>query len=306
MSPDFGNHFEGFRPFAGAGVHRSDDAVAREHSRRLHDECLLERLERLGIDGRASGRSTITAVDLATEGAVAGHTRSEIRRWGIFRQNKHKDRIIAQARIRSWLTSQHPDDRNGRRVIQLMLRLKNVDLAPVAELAEHHLRFTKFVNEAMRYVSRRLGSSVVPLSYGIHHRPMMDGALIDIHAHISVDVDDAADMDWLYAYLSRRFQVFMSPRQLDLNDGYEEAEAAYEIEIFDASHFSDEHLRTYVTQHHIEHRLHRHQVLGPLREHVSALRRDGLRPILVEREDGTAAKKIALQYRPCSPHDHRR
>ncbi|MBC9177161.1 hypothetical protein [Pseudoroseomonas ludipueritiae] len=300
MSSDFENPLP-FQPFAGAGVYRSGDAVAREHSRRLHDERLLERLERLGIDGRASGRSTVTAVDLATEGAIAGATRPEVRRWGIFQQNRHRQRIDAQARIRSWLSSQHPDDRKDRRVIQLMLRLKHGNPAPVAELALRHFSFTRILNDALRYSRRRHGSSVVPLSYGIHHRALQGGAFIDIHAHISVDVGRGADLDWLHTYLSRHFQAFISPCQFNLDDGHEEAEAAYELEMFNAHRFSDEHLRTYVSQHHIEHRLHRHQVLGPLREHVSELQRSGLRPILVERGDGKAAEKIALKYRPTIP-----
>ena len=270
--------------FAGAGRFRDGGAADRVRAEREGDQAVAAALARQGLLPWRDA-DLVVAVDLATEGALAGEARRELRPWRVFGGVARREAAEAAAELASFLAGQEPDDLARQDIVFLTLRRRGWEAVPVGGLAARHRAFTGALGPMLGYAARRTGDACVPLSYGVHHRLIGDGGTVDVHGHLTVLTEgDAgrAALNQLVEYLGKKWEVHEGDPRPAMSAS-RCASSAYQARTFscDRRRLEAHWAAEYVRQVHVENHLHCRTALGPLRRHVGALRRAGVRPFLV-------------------------
>lgn len=277
--------------FFGAGRRRSPHKGAKAAATAEADRVTAEVLAGQGLDPWSSDEP-VTRVDLATMGQRTTAPALELRRWCVFGSVATRDAGEAAAEMASFLESQEPEWSATHDLVCMVLRRHGgANVAPTGELAARHHALTKVLGPMLTYAGTRHAGACTPLSYGVHHRMLGRGERVDLHSHLTVAVERTPAGEqakaWLVEYLKRKFTVHDSPHGGTPADDVAAgaAAAAYEEDGFSAAEDGTEAERArwlaeYVRQTHVEHHLHRRMTLGPLREHVGALRAAKVRPVL--------------------------
>lgn len=295
--------------FAGAGRRRGRDAAMMAQAERDADQAVAEALAREGLMPWREA-DPVTAVDLATEGARACAPRRELRPWAVFIGVTRRAAAEAAAEMMSWLAEQDTDELARRETVCLTLRRRGCWPVLIGELAARHRALTEALGPALGYAATRNGAACVPLSYGVHHRLIGEGsitALVDVHVHATFYVERGvagkAALMWLVEYLGKGWEVHVGEAR-PADSGSACASAAYEE---DGLSWDDMVLASnagwlaeYVRQVHLDNHLHRRMTLGPLRRHVGALRRAGVRPVIC-REQPAEAPTLDTTVNPKNP-----
>ncbi|MBK3735242.1 hypothetical protein GAY29_19440 [Azospirillum brasilense] len=258
--------------FSAAGRRRSAAAVARAAAERQQDETTADRLEAAGLEPWQSG-DEVTVVDLASQGEQSESRGRTLRRWPVYHATVRREQREAAAQIAAY----RADERAAGRAVKVVhLRVRPTGPVPVDCLRDHHREQCRRLSAQLAYVARASGGLIVPLAWGVHHRPVDGGRLIDWHAHVAVLVRPGADLPWLLSYFggaapdSDRVWIDARDRADDpehLACYLREGTARY------VADFESAALVEYVAQ---VQGLHRYQSVGPLRDHVGRVRRAGL------------------------------
>lgn len=268
--------------FAGAGRHRTPVETARVEAERYRDRKTARILAAGGIDPWLKD-GEVTAVDLATLGERVERRGRPLRRLCVFNETVSREQRAAYG-----LMAAYDAANPGGEVIHLRLRPKDRPEVSVFTLRSHHQAKAKLVTRHLDHVARSTGGAVVPLAYGVHHRPVTGsgGAFIDLHFHVAVEVQEGAIPKRTMAFLGKHYDAWQ-PEE----DPHEPAPAAALATYCRkgiARHldeFTDDYLCEYVRQMHSPTGLHRWQSLGPLRRLAGELRVQGVRPTVVMDDD---------------------
>jgi hypothetical protein len=248
----------------------------------------VDRLVRQGIDVH-SRHGDLTAVDLATEGALTGDTRLELRRLPVFQEQEHRDQRKAAREMEAFLAS--PTAPRAEEIVQFRLRPRT-GLAPIAGLRLFHRERLKQLSDHLERISSRPG--LIPLAWGVHHQPVLGGSFVDWHLHIAIVVRDDADRQWLHEYLDARYSWWT-----ETEEHAEAAGLAWYLRASVARYagdFTDENLAEYVRQ---AHKLHRYQTIGPLRRFLTKAKQAGEQAVT-----DTTDRTILAPVTPRPPRRH--
>lgn len=289
--------------FFGAGRTRPPHKGAKAAATAKADRVTAEALAGQGLDPWSSDEP-VTRVDLATMGQMTTAPALELRRWCVFGAIAARDAGEAAAEMASFLDRQEPEWSATHDLSCMVLRRHGgANVAPTGELAARHHALTKVLGPMLTYAGTRHAGACTPLSYGVHHRMLGRGESVDLHSHLTVAIERSPAGEQakarLVEYLKRKFTVHDSPHGGTPADDVAAgaAAAAYEEDGFSAAEDGTEAERTrwlaeYVRQTHVEHHLHRRMTLGPLREHVGALRAAKVRPVLHRDLAGAVSSRI--------------
>jgi len=286
--------------FVGAGKTRTPEQAQQAGARRDRDIATAARLAAQGVNAFSSP-GEIVMVDLATMGAIVENRGPLLRRLPVFETVSGLRQRDAGALVAAWCQAEGPA-RRDRQIVHVRLR-PLAGAFPVAQTRARHAADCKQLGDRMERIARR--GDAIPLWRGTHHRPMQNGAMIDLHHHVAIDVQRGASLARLTKYLRKRYDVWVGDPTLDptehgpaVEDGGQmrtppEALARYTAAGMarHVAEFGDEALAEYALQ---IPKLHMNQCYGPLKAYSSALRKDGLRAGI----DGDTVRLMPIQTRP--------